>query len=310
VVGPTDLTLLAPELVLVAAGFLVAVGSPLRALDGGAAGLAQAPPPSGKDYNRRLSSLALNSRPDFWRAALNDYRVHPVLGSGAGTYQRWWLAHRPKPLEIQYAHNVYLETLGELGPVGLLLVLAVLLPPLVAAARARAHPLVPALAGAYTAYLVHAGFDWDWEVPAVTVTALALGGALLALNPPRRTRVHSRRLMIVTGLLAAFAAFALAGGVLASRAADELAAGHPSGARSLASWASRVQPWSAAPDATIARADIAQRQSADARSAFHKAIARDSADWRLWYQLSGITRGPERAQALDRARALDPYLTP
>ena len=296
-------------LVLAAGVYVLSVGSPLRALDNGVSGLAEAPPPSGHNYNRRLSSLALNSRPDFWRAAVNDYRAHPVVGSGAATYQRWWLAHRSKPLDIQYAHNVYLGMLAELGPVGLVLLLCVLVPPLVAAARARTHPLVPALAGAYAAYLVHAGFDWDWEVPAVTVAAIPLGGALLALHPSRMTPV-SGRMLLVTGALAVFAGFALVGNVLDSRAADDLAAGNPAGARSLATWAGRWQPWSASPDASIARADIAQRRFPDARRALRSAIAKDSTDWQLWYQLSTITRGAERAQALARARTLDPFLTP
>ena len=297
-------------LVLVAGFFVISVGSPLRALDNGVSGLANAPPISGHNYNRRLTSLALNSRPDFWRAAVNDYRAHPVVGSGAGTYERWWLAHRSKPVDIQYAHDVYLEMLAELGPIGLALLLCVLVPPVVVAARARgAHPLVPALAGAYVAYLVHVGFDWDWEIPAVTVAAIALGGALLALHPSTRAPV-SRRLLVVTAALAVFAGFTLVGNVLASRAADDLSAGDPGGARSLATWAGRWQPWSASSDAYIARADIAQRRYPDARRALRSAVAKDSTDWQLWYQLSRITRGNEHIQALARARALNPFLTP
>jgi hypothetical protein len=34
--------------------------------------------------------------------------------------------------------------------------------------------------GAYTAFLVHAAVDWDWEVPAVTIAGLACGAALLS----------------------------------------------------------------------------------------------------------------------------------
>jgi hypothetical protein len=37
-----------------------------------------------------------------------------------------------------------------------------------------------AAAGAYVAFLFHAGVDWDWEMPAVTVAGLACGVALMA----------------------------------------------------------------------------------------------------------------------------------
>jgi len=38
---------------------------------------------------------------------------------------------------------------------------------------------VAAAAAGYSAYLVHAGLDWDWEYPVVTLAGLACGAALL-----------------------------------------------------------------------------------------------------------------------------------
>jgi O-antigen ligase len=134
-------------------------------------------------------------RPDFWRAAINDTRAHPISGSGAGSFDDYWLAHRNTAANVHDAHSLYLESLAELGPVGLLLVLGVLVPPLAAAAIARTEPAVAVAAGGYTAFLVHTGLDWDWEMPATTLAGLACGAALLAAvrpsSPPlsRRTRV-------------------------------------------------------------------------------------------------------------------------
>jgi O-antigen ligase len=133
-------------------------------------------------------------RPDFWHAAISDTRAHPVAGSGAGSFDDYWLAHRNVPADARDAHSLYLESLAELGPVGLLLVLGVLIPPLAAVVIVRTEPAVAVAAGGYTAFLVHAGLDWDWEMPATTLAGLACGAALLAaarpLSPPlsRRTR--------------------------------------------------------------------------------------------------------------------------
>ncbi|HYT50946.1 MAG TPA: hypothetical protein VEL10_01935 [Gaiellaceae bacterium] len=49
------------------------------------------------------------------------------------------------PAKVRDAHSLYVETLAELGPIGLALLSAALVVPLVAAVRARRHPLsVPA----------------------------------------------------------------------------------------------------------------------------------------------------------------------
>jgi len=121
----------------------------------------------------------LSDRPYYWWTAWHALGDRPLLGSGAGTFDLIWAAGAPIPVFVRDAHSLYLETLVELGPLGLLLVLAALAVPLVAAVRA--HTDVAAVAtGAYVAFLVHAGVDWDWEMPAVTVAGLACGIAVLA----------------------------------------------------------------------------------------------------------------------------------
>ena len=122
---------------------------------------------------------AMGDRPSYWRVALEDAGRHPLLGSGAGSFDDVWIAHRPIPVNARDAHSLYLEVLAELGPVGLALLLAMLAAPLVGAARARGTPVVAAAASGYTAYLVHAGLDWDWEYPVVTLAGLACGAGLL-----------------------------------------------------------------------------------------------------------------------------------
>ena len=57
---------------------------------------------------------------------------------------------------------------------------AALLGPLVAALVLRRRRGVCLAACAYTVFVVHASFDWDWELPAVTVAGLWCGVALLA----------------------------------------------------------------------------------------------------------------------------------
>jgi O-antigen ligase len=151
-------------------------------------------------------------RAAYWSVAWHDYTRHPALGSGAGTFGYAWV-RSGKVLVYAGAldaHSLYVETLAELGPVGLLLVVALLLLPLRRVVRDRAVPYVATVAGAYCAFVIHAGLDWDWELPVVIVAALACGAGLLAGAPvpPERLRPRARAGFAVGALVLAGCAIA------------------------------------------------------------------------------------------------------
>src|SRR5207244_10052878 len=138
----------------------------------------------------RRVNLSGSGRADYWRVAWREFAENPVLGAGAGSYERYWVRDRPNAFFARDAHNLYLEVLAELGPIGLLLLCVALGTPLVAAVRLRRRPLVAAVAAAYVAFLLHAAIDWDWEMTGLTITALLCGAALVvAARPERSLRV-------------------------------------------------------------------------------------------------------------------------
>ena len=93
--------------------------------------------PGTTNLNKRFFTLSSHGRVRLWRTALDQYEHHPVLGAGAGTFDRFWLRDRNAAFIAHDAHNLYLETLAELGPVGLGLLAAFLLVPFYAVARHR-----------------------------------------------------------------------------------------------------------------------------------------------------------------------------
>lgn len=150
-------------------------------------------------------------RASYFHVAWHDQVLrHPLLGTGAGTFGLYW-TRSGKLLDFGGAldaHSLYLETLAELGPLGLLLLAAMLLAPLRGVIRHRFAPHVPAAAGAYAAFLVHAGLDWDWEMPAVVVAALCCAAAVATaeLRPgPPLGRAARGALLAVSALLGACA---------------------------------------------------------------------------------------------------------
>jgi len=150
-----------------------------------AGGHQQAPPATGAT-NQRFASLGSN-RYGYWRVALDTGVDHPLAGVGASGFRVQWLAHRDVDEVVRDAHSLELETFAELGLVGVAL-LAALLGGVAISARAT-YRVDPALAAGPTAALAawafHSAIDWDWEMPALTLVAVVLAGALL--TAPRRS---------------------------------------------------------------------------------------------------------------------------
>ena len=298
--------------VVVAVGAtVVAYGGPSRIATRAVDSIHKSSPNVRGDQTKRLFSLSTNGRLKLWSSALDDADTSLVHGSGAGSFEEWWLRHRPLPATARDAHSLFLEQLAELGAVGLLLLVLALGTPFVAAWRMRAHPFVPIALGGLVAFLVHAGVDWDWEMPAVTLCGLAFAGSILASakhdGPPGLTRVPARLAGVLLLLLASAFAFiamngnrALAQARSAANAADMAAAGRH--ARTAARWA----PWSSEPlaiqaDAALERGDLAQ-----ARRLYGEAIRKDGKDWEYWFGLALASNGRAKEQALDRAEQLNP----
>jgi fructose-specific phosphotransferase system IIC component len=85
-----------------------------------------------------------------------------------------------------------------------------LLAPLRGALARRRAPYVPAAVAAYAAFLVHAGLDWDWELPAVVVAGLCCGAAALAadVGSERPLGGRMRALLLVAAIVLAGCAIA------------------------------------------------------------------------------------------------------
>jgi hypothetical protein len=130
----------------------------------------------------RLRSLD-SQRYDYWRVALDSFASNPVAGVGAGGFSVEWLRERPEgSAGAADAHSLYAETAAELGLVGLLgLGLFVgAIAACVPRALRRDPVLVAGPVAAVAAFAFHAGIDWDWELPALTLVAVLLAAVVVA----------------------------------------------------------------------------------------------------------------------------------
>jgi tetratricopeptide (TPR) repeat protein len=266
-------------------------------------------PSSSPDVSKRLLSFGSAARIDQWHVAVDEWRGHRLLGTGAGTYAQYWMAARSNAGKVLDVHNLYVETLAELGLVGLVILVGALLVPLAGAARSRHLPLVAVAAGAYATWLAHAAYDWDWELPAVTLPALICAGAVLAAGRAGGTTPIGRRqspLVAAALVIGVVGTLALFENRTLVQSADHAQRGDYKQALALARRARWLTPWSSDPWLQIAGIRIQQGRRIDAVDAYRHAVAKDPDDWTLWLGLAAQSRGRGRAEAVARLRVLAP----
>ena len=142
-----------------------------------------------------VSLPGLGQRHAYWGVARASALDRPVTGTGAGSYESLYAASDLASAPARDAHSLYLETLDELGIVGLALLAGTMALPLLIAFRSGAAS-APA-AAAYLAFVLHAGIDWDWEMPAVTIAGLAAGVSVLIRQAASKQSTEHGRTVVV-----------------------------------------------------------------------------------------------------------------
>ena len=306
-----------PRRVTLGLGLLAALLLAALAIrSGGPAGLTErgesvfTRPAPAAEPTERFFSLSPGRREQFWSIAWQDFEAHPVAGSGSGSFGRYWLEHRPVGRFVRDAHSLYLETLAELGLVGLALLAVALAAPVASAVGARGEPLVPAALGAYAVYVVQAGADWLWEMPVTTMAALVCGAALLLSGRPRVASPIPRPVRAGAVLLAlalgALSFIGLIGNSATAASERALIAGDLERAETQARRATAWARWAADPWLLLGRAQLERGEREAARHSLERALELDPGDWLLWYERGLVARGVERRSAFARAARLNP----
>jgi O-antigen ligase len=278
---------------------LIAVGGPSGIVDRFNAPL----PGAGSS---RVFSLSSDNRADYWRVAWREASAHPVLGGGIGSWERRWNLERPSAFPTRNAHNLYLETLAELGVVGFAVLLVALAVPFAALGRARCAPLGGVVAAGYVLFLVHCGVDWDWQITAVALAGTACGAAVVLADPTRLVRLPVAPVVVAAFVVGAVAAAGQISNSALARSEDATARGDTAEGARLARRARFWAPWSYQPWQRLGEAQLASGDVAAARRSFQQALARDRENWELWLDLATATDGRARSLALGRARQLNP----
>jgi hypothetical protein len=270
----------------------------------------------------RLGSVAGQSRYQLWRAALDENATKPLIGTGSGTFELWWARHGNTGESVRDTHSLYLQTLGELGIVGLVLLVGFLLTIFVGGGRgalrasaADRSRLAAALAGC-VAFCLTAVVDWMWQIPVLAIALLLLASLLVTTDGSSEEEGRPSlgapvRIGFAVLALAAIVAIAipLASTTLLRDSEADARAGRLNLALSAALTAQNVQPDAAAPRLQQGLVLEEQGDLDRAASAVRAAIEREATNWRNWLVMSRIEaeRGRARAsvRAYRRARSLN-----
>jgi O-Antigen ligase len=256
---------------------------------------------------------------DNWSVGLHAFRDSPLHGQGAGAYEVYWNQHRPAKeagYEVTDGHSLYVETLGELGLVGFLLLAAVILAVLISllpVRRGANRPLYAALFAVALAWAIHTGIDWDWEMPAVTAVFFALGGAGLAAHQSTISAGFTPSGARVTvGLLLLLSTVA-PGLILASQqrlndSYDALRAGNCTKAVDRASASISTLSVRPEPYEVLALCQSKRGRPGFGIEAIRKAVQYDPDNWRYHYDLAVLQGGAglDPRPELEEAHRLNP----
>ncbi len=282
------------------------------------------------DPTRLLSSNSGN-RWVWWKEAAGAWSDKPVAGWGAGSFPVTHRLYRELPLSVLQPHSVPLQWLAEDGLIGFLLAAGGLLA-LLAAALARVRSVPRSVSGAApargasaallavaVAWGVHSLFEWDWDIPAVTLPMLLCLG-VVAARPARGGggRPLTARGLVMTGVTVGFVLFTVSAllpaiaktktsSALEAVGNDKVSQAQLADAAAQAELAARLNPLS--PDPLIAASDIAERRKRpdQARAYLLRAVRRQPYDVDAWTHLirTEFLRGDRAAVRRASVKALD-----
>lgn len=152
-----------------------------------------------RDQSERYTSLHAGDRILLWQIAWDNWKQHPVTGTGGDTYRLVYQQEKPQEAgEALHPHSMWMSLLSDTGIVAFLAFAAFSVGLFVVAAqnalrrgRSRhSRAIIAGAAAAAAAYLISSSIDWNWYIPASTLPFFALA-AVAAVMTPRRERNKS-----------------------------------------------------------------------------------------------------------------------
>ncbi len=134
----------------------------------------------------------------LWQGTWDMVKEHPILGFGINTYSQYFPFYKPADYpDIQYSHNSYLQMWSEIGIVGVLTFLALILTVIVLALRnikkkievdKQTGQILLGFTCGYIAFLIQAGLDTNLYSLVLLTNFWVYASYILCLNKYLETK--------------------------------------------------------------------------------------------------------------------------
>lgn len=278
----------------------------------------------------RLSSGSSHGRYQFWKLSIDSFAEHPLLGTGAGTWEHIWARDGTLGAYVRNAHSFEMDVIAELGIVGLLLALGFLTIPLVAGVRrwrdeARSvdeRATIAALIAVATIFALSTAVDWTWKLPAAGVVGVIALGLLVGpslgwrtvearakrqtLAPPSLT---TATLVVIAWLAICAELIPMVSTTKVESSQKAVRSGDLNKAAADARAAHVLAPWTAAPLVQLGLVYDRQDRYLAAIGTVYQGLAKEDT-WRNWYAAWQVYRDfgftSEASVAISQALARNP----
>ncbi|MBI5870564.1 MAG: O-antigen ligase family protein [Actinobacteria bacterium] len=141
----------------------------------------------------RLLEMGSSGRWKLWEESLESWEEHPYLGSGGQSFPLVHLLKRDSSsIFVKQPHSHPFQLLAEFGIVGFLLGMAFITVAMtfstITLCRQKdrwERSLAAAILSMLVIYLIHASYDWDWNMFALTMAFFYFSGIMLGWPRPR-----------------------------------------------------------------------------------------------------------------------------
>jgi hypothetical protein len=272
---------------------------------------------SGPSNSPERLTATSSGRARYWREGMKVHAQAPWLGTGAGSYGTLRLRYRLDGRQVQHAHGYVVQTLSDLGWVGLALSLLAAGAWLTSAARTvgvrrrdRGTPWdaervgLASLAVVAIVFGLHSAIDWTWFVPGNVLPALLCAGWVASRATlrerveglqqpnrvfPRQVLIGAAAIVTLLGLVSAWSAVQPVRADHAQAASlNRLEQGSLPAAESIARIAHDRNPLSVDPLFDLAAIQQAGGQNDKAKVTLNQAIDLEPANPETWRQLGAF----------------------
>ena len=135
---------------------------------------------------------SLTDRINYWKAAFDIFKNHPVIGVGPGNFSQFYLQFKvPGAMEARFAHNLFFEVLTSTGIAGCFLFFSAIfffVKQNLKKFLSSGNYLIAGFVFGIIGFFLHSLVDFDYADAAITTIIMSFAGLIECTSLPEKNR--------------------------------------------------------------------------------------------------------------------------